>query len=127
MLTTADVLKVNCKFVDSISDYLQKRKYVADYSVPTNVFRDFAQTVMATTLSECLTYEDECELSGITYKVETCEPTVESCNSQANIALSATAYNCDYNYTLVNPQDASQFPLLILENNSIYHDSVIDV
>lgn len=127
MLTTADVLKINCKFIGSMSDYLQKRKYVADYEIPTNVFRDFANAAMASTFSECLTYEDECALSGILYKVESCTPSIESCNSQANIRLSATSHECTYNYTLVNPQDGSQFPLLILENNSIYHDSVIDV
>lgn len=98
MVQIADVNKLKCKFVREWAKYLHNRKYDTAYCFEKTYeyFKDFK---LATTLIDCLEYEDECALSYDASLLPN-EPDNNSvsinCAEQAVITTTVTSESCAY-------------------------------
>jgi hypothetical protein len=122
-MTTADVTKLACKFVQNVFDYLNNSKYIINPCLD-NVQISFTNYKLSTTLIDCLQYEDECELKNVTstisIPISNCV-TINSCDNLVSIYLSAKTINVKYEASLQTYYGAaSSFPVVRLLNNSLW-------
>lgn len=127
MLQTADVLKLKCKFVKAWVKYLHNKKYVINYCYE-DLYKYFGYFKQATTLIDCLEYEDECKLQQIANSLMD-EPddviTSDNCSDQATINLSYSTQTCFYTPS-ASIDDVAKLKYNLL-NDSIYQNRTINL
>lgn len=125
-MTTADVIKLACAFVEDVISYIKGTRYLADPCLDS-VSESFSRYKQATTLVECLTHEDECDILGyVTNPLPYVPPVVLDCNTQITIELSQTSTSCSYwaqPRSVIGALDA--FPVIILEDDTIHQPAFI--
>lgn len=140
MVQIADVNKLKCKFVREWAKYLHNRKYDITYCFEKTYeyFKDFK---LATTLIDCLEYEDECALSYDASLLPN-EPDNNSvsinCAEQATITTTVTSESCTYTpsasidgqakmkYTLVNNSTSQHREVNLYVTSSCGNNVVLD-
>lgn len=129
MIQAADVLKINCHFASEVLKYLTKEKYVVEVSLD-DIVAAYKDTVLAGLLSTCLEYEDECRLLKKVTKYPTPEtptPDIIPCDQQVPTQLTYTTNTCTYTAGLTSPIPGSAFPLVNLQNDTIYQTATVNV
>ena len=126
-MTTADVIKLACAFVEDVISYIKETRYLTDPCLD-NVSESFSRYKQATTLVECLTHEDECDILGyVTNPLPYVPPVVLDCDTQITIELSQTSTSCSYwaqpRSVIVGALDA--FPVIILEDDTVHQPAFI--
>lgn len=129
-MITADVTKLSCEFVRQVKQYFTQVDYITEPCLD-EVYYYFSKYKQATTLVDCLTHEDECNLitvaSNILPEAAPCITTV-SCANAAAITLSKSSKLCNYTVTLKNPAGIeSAFPVLNILDDTIYQPAVLNV
>lgn len=129
-MTNADVVKLGCEFARQMKLFITRSKYIAEPCLDEILYY-FSKYKLSTTLADCLTYEDECELSKIASHIAdepTVDPTITECGDQATITLSKSSTACTYTVSLENLAGiASAFPTLVLEEDTVYQAAQIKV
>lgn len=127
MLQIADVNKLKCKFVTEWVKFLQRRKYVIGYCYD-DIYKYLEYYKLATSLSECLEYEDECELTKLATLLpdEPNDGTITlNCADQLQLSLSSTPKVCTYTPSAsIDGQSKMKFTI---KNNSILHDRTVNL
>lgn len=130
MIAPADVLRIKCKFVDQVIAFLTKRKYVVDVC-PCELYQYYGDYMLATTLVDCLEYEQECYLNKKASKYDlptTCDDTVVSCDGQlSDLVLSSATTTCDFTASTANSVNFSAYPVLSVTDDSTYIESTINI
>jgi len=129
-MTTVDVTKLSCEFVRAVKQLLIQQKYIAEPCLDS-VYYYFSKYKLATSLVDCLTHEDECDLSIIANTIPI-EPdpvvVITSCDDAAILNLSKSSKNCNYTLTLVDLDgNATSYPSLVIEDDTIYQSAKLKV
>lgn len=128
MLAPADVLKLKCKFVHKMIEYVKKRKYVMNPCIAC-VYPYYVDSMLADLLFDCITYPSECSLQKKADSYTTpCDPTtVTACGDQIPLALSYTTKSCDYSASVKNSLNGTAYPEVVLTDDSQNITVQIDV
>lgn len=130
MLLTADVLKIEAKFVERMIAFLKRRKSLVDQCYCA-VIPYFADAALVSLLEDCLSHTDECNLqkkADIYTPQDPVDPVITNCQDQVTATLAYTGPNtCSYTTSLVNGVNNSAYPIVVLENDSQYMNVTTDV
>ncbi len=127
-MTTADVNKLACRFVEDMLTYLSRQKFVTDLCLDS-VKLSFSEYKLITTLEDCLSYKDICDLLGSVVN-QIPEPEIETinCGEQISVTVTATTNSCHY-FEQVRSHivDFDAFPAIVLQEDSIYQKAYINI
>lgn len=127
MLQTADVIKIECAFVQSIFDYLYRRQYTTDLCLDEV---KSAYILMLKAHNTCLTYEQECEVldAEVTdYTVDCGDGATTPCATVGTIEVTSSRKDCTYTAALRNPVNNTGYPYVDLQNNQVYHKGKMNI
>ena len=130
-MTTVDVTKLACAFIAKFKLYLTQQKYVVDPCLDEVIYY-FSKYKMATTLIDCLEYEDKCDITNVTSTLtETGNQSclnIKSCAELVDINITQQSTICSYTVGLFDDLgNATAFPKLRIQNNTIYQNAYITV
>lgn len=130
MLADADVLKIKSHFVEEMIKFIKLRKYVINPCL-CKVTKAYSDYLLATLLSECLTYKIECALKEkskqYTIQVDP-GPTSTPCDTQVDLQLSlVNTATCTYAISLENSLNKSSYPEAFTTDDSQYLNVKINV
>lgn len=126
MLNPADVLNIECKFVERMVNLLTRRKAIVDIC-PCEVTPYFADAQLVTLLEDCLEYSDECALKkkADSYVGQNPKnPGITPCADQVDISLTKTTTECSNTAAIIN--NSGIYPKIVIYNNEIYHDAYVN-
>lgn len=126
-LLDADVLKLQCKFVNKVLNDIKRRKYNIDVDLE-DIYTYYTDYALSSFLIDCLEYEDECVLTSTANKYDD-EPddvvVTTPCNTQGALTLSSTSTPCAYTTYLSTELGVSAFPRFTLIPDSLKHPGYI--
>lgn len=141
MMLLADVTKIKCKFVSEVIAFLNKRKYAVDPCIKCKYtyYADLLKVLYGgevddpNVVYECLSHEDECDLTTKANKysapVTDCESVALDCSGQITISLAESGETCTQTAGVakeaVGGLFPSAFPKMYVTNNSPYIDGTI--
>lgn len=129
-MTTADVTKLSCEFVRKVKLYITQSKYIAEPCMD-DIQYYFSKYKLATTLADCLTHEDECDLSIIASTIVSepvIPPVIVSCDGLVDITLTKSTVPCVYTTTLQKLSGvASAYPDIVLSEDDVTQSAFINV
>lgn len=129
MLAPADVLNIECKFVERMKTFLKKRKSLVGLCY-CEVLPYFSDMALATLLEDCLEYPDICELQkkAATYPDNTEDPPISvPCEDQLSIGLISASNLCNYQAKTSNPINNSANPSIVITDDSEFIDATINL
>lgn len=130
MIETTTINKLACAVVNSVLKYLTRTKYTVEPCIE-DFSLYFSKYKQSTSLVDCLTYEDICDLNTFaSYLPEIIppDPYVTNCDGLANITLTRVSKLCEYTVSLETPDGLpSSFPVLEVLPNTIYQQAHLRV
>ncbi len=125
-----NISKISCEFVRQVLKLIEHNKYVTTPCL-TQINYYFSLLKQATSLSECLSYEELCELYTIINNLPDNEPDpiiTLDCNDAVSININKKVAPCSYTVSLETLSGLpSAFPELVIENDTIYQSAYINV